>query len=75
MFTGLPVTFSALIIPIVYLSLRFIDLSCENVILQVVYLLTAIGFILNIKFKKPGIIFSIIMLIVAIALICGFIFL
>lgn len=46
-YTGLPVTFSALFIPVFYIAFN-------NVIVLYLYLVLGVLFILNFKFKKPG---------------------
>ena len=70
-YMGLPVTFSALIFPILYLILQFVILNFENIIFQIAYAITAFAFITNFKMKKPGLIFSIVMILVAIGVIAG----
>ena len=70
-FVGLPVTFAAIIFPILFLILRFINLKFELVIVQAVWTIVAFLFISNFKLKKPNLTFSIIMLIIAIVVIMG----
>lgn len=65
-FTGIPVTFSAIIFPISFILLQFVQYPINIYLIQIIYFLTAILFISNIKFKKPGIIFSIVMVCIAI---------
>lgn len=75
-YNGLPVTYSALILPVFYviffkiLKLEFI----AGMILPLIYILIAILFILNIKIKKPTgvwyIIFSILAVITIFLLFC-----
>ncbi len=52
-FNGLPVTYSALIIPAFYAINSIIKISFSNIILQLIYISIAVLFILNIKIKKP----------------------
>ena len=70
-FYGLPVTFSALILPITFLILTLFNIPFQNTIFHSIFALTGIAFILNFKIKKPGLIFSIIMLFMAIAATIG----
>lgn len=68
-FYGLPVTFSALILPTFHLIAQFAHLNIRNFVYQIIYALIAIAFINNFKLKKPGLVFSVIMLLMAIAVI------
>lgn len=54
-YSGLPVTFSAVIFPAFYLILSFLKLSFNDIIFQVVFALVAILFVTNFKTKKIGI--------------------
>lgn len=53
-YTGLPVTFAALLIPIVYLISYLIPSNIHNIYFTLVLLVISILFILNIKIKKPS---------------------
>ncbi len=57
-YTGLPVTSAAAIIPLSYLIF-------DNIIVLYMYLLIGILFITNFRFKKPGLLFSLISFILA----------
>lgn len=52
-YDGLPVTYSALIFPILWAVLGFIEGAPAAVIWAVFYALTAVMFILNVKIPKP----------------------
>lgn len=56
-FQGLPVTLSAVIIPLAYTILETLDISgfVFSLIMQIVFSIVAILFILNFKLKKPDI--------------------
>jgi len=51
-YIGLPVTYSALIIPVFYV-IELLSKFSMNYIYAIVYLLIGIAFILNIKISKP----------------------
>lgn len=70
-YRGLPVTYSALIIPVVYVVTKFINLQNISNIIIIVYSIISILFILNFKIKKPKGIWYIIFPIVAILTIIG----
>lgn len=53
-YTGLPVTFAALLIPIFYLISYLIPSNIHNIYFTLVLLVISILFILNIKIKKPS---------------------
>lgn len=53
-YQGLPVTLSALIIPLVYTAIKILGITQISLIFTVLYFLIAAGFILNFKLKKPG---------------------
>lgn len=69
-FFGLPVTYSALLVPATYilLSLLRMNSSVENGIFYALYVLMAVLFVCNFKTKKPGLVFRLFMLGVAIGL-------
>lgn len=75
-FIGLPVTFSALFIPIIYIVLNFIkpDLSIVKIVWYIAYALIGILFICSFKMPKPKLLFRIFMLVVAIALMITLVF-
>lgn len=74
-FFGLPVTFAALIFPTAFIVLNQLSLPFETIIYQCLYLIISLAFILNFKLKKPGLVFSIVMLALAIvAIVLLFIF-
>lgn len=54
-FQGLPVTLSAVIIPVIYTILESLDIYglLFSIIMQMVFSIIAVLFILNFKFKKP----------------------
>lgn len=54
-FTGIPVTSSAIIVPVIYAILAFLDLPAvvEQVIWGISYTTTAILFVCNFKLRKP----------------------
>lgn len=54
-FQGLPVTLSAVIIPVIYTILESLDISglLFSIIMQIVFVIVALLFILNFKLKKP----------------------
>lgn len=68
-FFGLPVTFAALIFPAFHLVAQFAHLSVRDYVYQILYAVIAIAFISNFKLKKPGLVFSIVMVLAAIAVI------
>jgi CDP-diacylglycerol--serine O-phosphatidyltransferase len=74
-YMGLPVTFAALIFPALYLILRFIDCGFETIIVQIVFSIVALLFILNFKVKKVKVSFLILMLILSVVVIAGLILL
>lgn len=53
-YSGLPVTFAALIIPLAYLLGYIIPKSIFNIYFGIIMLLISILYILNIKIKKPS---------------------
>ena len=75
LYMGLPVTFAALIFPTLYLILRFIDCGFETIIMQIVFSIVALLFILNFKVKKVKVSFLILMLILSVVVIAGLILL
>lgn len=68
-FFGLPVTFAALIFPAFHLVAQFAHLSVRDYVYQILYAVIGIAFICNFRFKKPGLKFSIVMVLAAIAVI------
>jgi len=68
-FFGLPVTFAALIFPAFHLVAQFAHLSVRDYVYQILYAVIAIAFIGNFKLKKPGLVFSVVMVLAAIAVI------
>lgn len=68
-FFGLPVTFAALIFPAFHLVAQFTHLSVRDYVYQILYAVIAIAFISNFKLKKPGLVFSIVMILAAIVVI------
>ena len=74
-FFGLPVTMSALILPTWFLLSATLNIPYQTTIQQVVFGATALAFILNFRLKKPGLIFSIVMVVAAIAVTVGIVLL
>ena len=70
-FIGLPVTYAALIFPLLYIGLFYLPLSdsIRALIWMGVFLLIALLFVLNFKLKKPSLVFRLAMVVVAIGLI------
>ena len=68
-FYGLPVTFAALIFPAFHMIVQFAHFSVCNFVYQILYAIVATAFILNFRLKKPGLLFSIGMVVAAIAVI------
>jgi CDP-diacylglycerol--serine O-phosphatidyltransferase len=69
-FFGLPVTFSALVVPATYLIMHWLfhcDYSDYEVVFPIVYGITGLLFISNFKLKKPGLIVSIALVLLSIA--------
>ena len=75
-FFGLPVIYSALIVPTVYLLLSFLQVSFStgSWIVYGLYTLMAVLFVCNFKTKKPGLLFRLFMLVVAVALVVTLLF-
>ena len=73
-YMGLPVTFSALLIPVFFLLFRILNVSPSPAALYVFWLAIGIAFISNFKLKKPGLKFSLAMLLTAIIAIMGYLF-
>lgn len=67
-FTGLPVTFSAMIFPLVYMSIFSGNEELYHNLIRGTFLTVAIMFILNIKIPKPGGLFYVFSPIVALVL-------
>lgn len=69
-FTGLPVTSSALIVPVVYVVLSVISVSLltAQIVWCVVFGLMAVLFVSNFRLCKPKMLFKILMLLAAIVL-------
>lgn len=74
-FRGLPVTYTALILAIVYLLNCLISRRVGNIIYQVVFLIMSIAFVGNFKLRKPYGIFYIIYGVLAVISIIGIMFL
>lgn len=53
-YQGLPVTFAALIFPVIYIICYLFRLPHIDIILQVVTAITAVLFVTNFKLNKPG---------------------
>ena len=68
-FVGLPVTLSALIFPAFFVVFRIIDCSFEAIVMQIVWSIVALLFVLNFKLKKPNLVFSIVMILLAIGVV------
>lgn len=65
-YIGLPVTYAALIFPLVFLLSYFVRNNLFIVIYNMITLLVSVLFILKIKVPKPRLVFSIILLLTAI---------
>ncbi len=65
-YTGLPVTVSALIFPLIYLLSYLIKDDTFTIIYNIVALLVAILFVLKFKIKKPNVVSSIILFLIAV---------
>lgn len=74
-YQGLPVTFSALIIPVVYTALKLMNITNVLFIFLALYFAIAAAFILNFKLKKPGMKILICIAVLAIAMIAALLFL
>ena len=70
-FIGLPVTYAALIFPLLYLALSYLPFASyiQGWIWMGAYLTVAVLFVLNFRLKKPSLLFRLGMIGVAIALI------
>jgi CDP-diacylglycerol--serine O-phosphatidyltransferase len=53
-YTGLPVTFSALIFPVGYLLLRLVNPAWLEIVFPALFVCVGLLFILNFRMKKPG---------------------
>ena len=73
-YTGLPVTFAALIFSIFYLLSYAISINLFNIIYSIIILITSFLYVIKIKIKKPSLKISIGLLGVAIILILVYIF-
>lgn len=73
-YQGLPVTFSALIIPVVYTALKLLNFTNFSLIFTIMYFMIAAGFILNFKLKKPGLKVLICFAVLAILVIAALLF-
>jgi len=75
-FFGLPVTCSSMLLPVVFLINTFsgVSESIQRLVWCGSYILLAILFVLNFKTKKPGIVFRLVMFLMAIGLIAALIF-
>lgn len=67
-YTGLPVTFSAVIFPLAYISTFSSNESLHYILIRLTFLLVTVLFVLNIKIPKPGGIFYVISPILALLL-------
>jgi CDP-diacylglycerol--serine O-phosphatidyltransferase len=74
-FYGLPVTFSSLLFPLIYVICTALKLSTSltSIVLQISFAIVALLFIANFKLQKPKTTFKIIMAIFAIAAIASLI--
>lgn len=70
-FKGLPVTFSSMIIPIIYVITLIINKSNIASLMIIVYLIIAFAFVANFKLKKPSGIMYIVFSLLAIFTIVG----
>lgn len=52
-YTGLPVTYAALIFPVVFISLNIIDLDIARNIVRLTFFVVALAFVLKVKIVKP----------------------
>ena len=66
-YKGLPVTFSSIVVPLVYLVMKLIDITYLQVAYPVLFACVGLLFILNFKLKKPGMKFLLVMLALAVA--------
>jgi CDP-diacylglycerol--serine O-phosphatidyltransferase len=73
-FIGLPVTYAALIFPLVFISLQVLDIQVSQNIIRTAFLLTGAFFILKIKVLKPHGVFYYIFPLLAIVLSCYWVF-
>ena len=73
-YIGLPVTYAALIFPIIYLLSYFIENSLFIIIYNVITLIIAILFILKIRVPKPKLIPSIMLIFLAVVLTVVYLF-
>lgn len=53
-YQGLPVTYISLILPIYYAFSKIVRLDCFGIGLNIIFVIVAILFILNVKIRKPG---------------------
>lgn len=53
-YQGLPVTYISLILPIYYAFSKIVRLDCFGIGLNIIFMIVAILFILNVKIRKPG---------------------
>ena len=70
-YTGLPVTYIALIIPIFYALTKFAKINIFTVGLNIILVVVGILFVLNVKIKKPTGIWYLIFSLLAVATILG----
>jgi CDP-diacylglycerol--serine O-phosphatidyltransferase len=73
-YTGLPVTFAALLFPIFYLLSYKINTNIFEILYAILMLIISILYIVKIKIPKPGLKVSIGLLILAIAVSCIYLF-
>ena len=66
-YRGLPVTFAAVVFPIFFVCLKLLGSADVVWLYEVAFVILALLFILNFRFKKPGLIGSILFLLLAIA--------
>lgn len=52
-YNGLPMTYAALVFPVIYIITMYIDISIVNIFLPIAYMVCAIMFILDVKIRKP----------------------
>ena len=67
-YEGLPVTYAALLFPIIYLLSFFIKINIFNTIYLVLAFLIAIMFIIKVKIPKPRLVSSLLLLLLAIVI-------
>lgn len=66
-YRGLPVTFAAVVFPIFFVCLKLLGFADTVWLYEAAFSVLALLFILNFRFKKPGLVGSILLLLLAIA--------